>query len=172
MSFQTGVEQSGYGSDDARRLAQEASQKVRGEQRKHSALFTQSSSSGGEHGAHLGRGGLGQLRHDGEFRISARFLLAVLDHQSDGRGADLLWLHQGLQLRRPGEGRGAGRLLFAPDHVRGVVDRDLHPVLLRRLDRRLAHRGWDGDRAQRFPALDHERFASGPKAPRAGSDAK
>ena len=46
MSFQTGVEQPRYGSGGARRLAQEASRKVRGEQRKHSALFTQSSSSG------------------------------------------------------------------------------------------------------------------------------
>ena len=47
-----------------------------------------------------------------------------------------------------------------------------HPVLLRRLDRRFAHWRGDGDRAERVPALDHERFASGPEAPRAGSDAK
>ena len=32
--------------------------------------------------------------------------------------------------------------------------------------------GWDGDRSQRFPALDHERFASGPEKPRAGSHAR
>ena len=32
--------------------------------------------------------------------------------------------------------------------------------------------GRDGDRAERFPAPDHERFASGPKAPRAGSHAE
>ena len=32
--------------------------------------------------------------------------------------------------------------------------------------------GRDGDRAERFPALDHEQFASGPKAPRAGSGAE
>ena len=130
------------------------------------------SQAGRHNGTNLKCGGLGQLRRDGQFRLSPRFLFPVLDHQPDRRGADLLWLHQGLQLLGSGEGRGAGRLLFASDHVWGAVDRDLYSVLLRRLNRRLAHRRRDGDRAERLPAPDHERFASGPKAPRAGSHAE
>ena len=77
---------------------------VRGEERKLSALFTNSRQAGAGHGANPGRGGLARGRRDGEFGLSPRFPVAVLDHQSDRRRADLLWLHQTTSARTTGRG--------------------------------------------------------------------